>query len=360
MKINKLTLNNFRNFSYAELNCASGLNIITGNNGQGKTNLLEAMVFLSSGRSFRSSQDHYMIKHDNDFTKIKAEFNDQDKKIDLEAVISAEGKYCRVNQNVIKRLSDFIGICNIVLFEPNDLNFFSSPPKDRRKDIDFEISKISDHYFRDLSLFLSILTERNAYLKESYLDDDYLEVLTDRLIEISLPIYKERLAFTQSIELKVEKLYRNLSKTDRIISLEYKSWIQDESFDNLKQKMMESLKRDKDFKITHSGIHRDDFIFKMDGIPVVNIASQGQKRLLMIAMKWALIELIYEKMGSYPILCLDDLFSELDSEKRCLILQMIDEKMQVFITTTDLNFIETKRPYKHFDVSMGQAKELGK
>lgn len=360
MKINTLTLRNFRNIDATTIRFNDGLNLIVGNNGQGKTNLVESVVFLSSGRSFRVQDDSVLIQNNEFFTKIHAQILKNDNENILEIVISNDGKYLKINNKVLKKLSEFIGLFNVVLFEPNDLNFFSQTPRLRRKDVDYELGKISEGYLKQLSLVMRLLNERNSYLKHSKIDDDFLDILTQKLVSASIPILKIRHEFVLRLQKRMIPLYKKLTESNDSISLEYRSCVSmsEPSLEAaLLAKMNESRKRDLDLKMTHVGIHREDFIFKINKVPVVNIASQGQRRLLMIVFKLAIVELIYERNKEFPVLCLDDLFSELDEKRRQLVLEAIHEDVQVFITTTDMSFVETERNLKILRVSSGNIVE---
>lgn len=359
MKIHNLRLRQFRNLNKISLEFHKGLNIIVGDNGQGKTNLVESLVFLSSGRSFRVSDDQLLIQRDESFASIDAQLDSSNH---LRVVISDKGKHMQINKNVIRRLSDFMGQCNVVLFSPDDLNFISDTPRRRRHDIDLELGKISSQYINDLSSYNKVLSERNAHLKSFSIDEDYLEILTQQLIKNEIPIIQTRSKFTKDIISYINKTYRLLTESNDSVSLEYKSPLSNDGDleEGLRHRMKESLQRDIDTRMTNVGIHRDDFIFKINDEPVLHVASQGQRRMLMIAYKLALITLIHEQQAYYPILCLDDLFSELDSGRRENVLKMLPEAMQVFITTTDIDFIKTDREHFVFEVVDGAvSKHLG-
>ena len=356
MKINSVKLRQFRNLGNVDLTFEKNINVFTGNNGQGKTNFIEALVYLSSGRSFRLQNDINLIQNEKEFAEIKAELLKKQKSIKLRAVVSDMGKYFQVDQQSISLMSDFIGYCNVVLFNPDDLQFFTSTPSKRRREIDFELGKISKNYMTHLSTATKLLSERNAYLKTRSLDHDYLKIISDQLVEESKYIIKLRSALIKKIEPMVNEKYQYLSESKSKIEIEYKTSISD--INNIKiellEKMKSSLQRDLDFKMTHVGIHRDDYIFKMNGMPVSNVASQGQKRMIILAYKLALVDLIHSSQKEYPILCLDDLFSELDKSRRKRVLTALDRELQVFITSTDKEFIEITENVTVFKVIEGE------
>ena len=356
MKINSVQLRQFRNLGNVDLKFNKNINVFIGNNGQGKTNFIEALVFLSSGRSFRLQNDINLVQSEKEFAEIKAELLKKQNSINLRAVISYMGKYFQVDQQSIPLMSDFIGYCNVVLFNPDDLQFFTSTPSRRRREIDFELGKISKKYMTHLSLATKLLSERNAYLKTSSLDQDYLQIISDQLVGESKYVIRLRDALVKKLEPMINEKFQYLSESESKIEIEYKSSISDiENIKNeLHKKMESSLQRDLDFKMTHVGIHRDDYIFKMNGMPVSNVASQGQKRMIILAYKLALVDLINTSEKEYPILCLDDLFSELDKTRRKRVLMALNENLQVFITSTDKQFIDITDEVAVFNVIEGE------
>ncbi|HLV50200.1 MAG TPA: DNA replication and repair protein RecF [Erysipelothrix sp.] len=355
MKINKLALKQFRNANHVQFEFDSHLNIFVGDNGQGKTNILESIVYLSSGRSFRVNQDSYLIQDGQDFSVIEAKLENDD---DLRIVLSEKGKYLTHNQKVIEKLSDFIGLCNVVLFHPDDLQFFTQSPKKRRREIDYELGKNSHQYLTQLSEVNHLISDRNAFLKSDTNDDVYLEVIDSQLVELSVSIIKQRKLFVEHLSKNTNLYFKKLVDDYSEITMEYQAPIdleQENYLEAFKKRMSDNLRRDKEFKQTHVGIHRDDYVFKIDSVPIINVLSQGQRRLLMIAFKLAIIDWLIKENDIYPIFCMDDLFSELDQEKRRLVLSLLDPKLQVFITTTDLKFIETNKDKIVFNIRKGEG-----
>lgn len=359
MRINNLTLRKFRNIDFCELEFPKNLNIFVGDNGQGKTNLIESIVYLSSARSFRVSDDKVLIQHNEPFCEISALVRRKEDQSRIRFVLSDAGKYLTLNNQVTKRLSTLMGLCNVVLFNPDDLNFFTYAPRRRRREIDFEMGKLSQNYVEHLSRAAKLLNERNAYLKQSVYDTDYLGVLSQELASVSAVIMKQRYEFVLRLQELITQHYQFLSDRDDIITFEYKSPvpISNTLEEDLLKKMMDSLQRDRDFRLTHVGIHRDDFILKINDVPVVEVSSQGQRRMLMLAFKFAIVDLIHEKRSMYPILCLDDLFSELDETRRVRVMELIHVDMQVFISTTDLSFINTQRDRDVFRLIEGNVQK---
>ncbi len=358
MKLKSLNLVNFRNIKEASLQFHDHLNIFIGKNGQGKTNVIESIVFLSSGRSFRVLDDKVMIRNNEDFAKIDGIVNTDS----LSIVLSNEGKYLRHNNHVLNRLSEFIGLCNVVLFNPDDLQFFNQAPRKRRREIDFELGKSSNEYVLTLSKVNALISERNAFLKSNTDDTSFLDVLDDQIVMYSKLIMEKRSEFILDLSRRINKVYRDISNDDVSIELEYVGPVvmDDDYVESLQKRIHDSRSRDIQFKSTHIGVHRDDYVFKINGKPVVHVMSQGQRRILMVAYKIGVIDWFIEEMNQIPIFCMDDLFSELDSNKREAILKYLNPLVQVFITTTDFEFIKTYKDRYVFSVNDGViSKEEG-
>ena len=253
-------------------------------------------------------------------------------------------------------MTDFIGYCNVVLFSPDDISFFTTSRKVRRQAIDVELSKISKEYMNLLSEYSKILTERNALLKGESIDKVYFELVTQSLVDKMVPIIRQRISLIAYLEPQINKVYQYLTQSTSQIKINYVGPVNDliDSNDQLNKKLSQSYSRDLFMKATQVGIHRDDYVFTIDGDLVGDVASQGQRRLLMVALKIAIVMLVKEKTGNYPILCLDDLFSELDSVRRQRVLKLLPESVQVFITTTDLSFIDTHRDIQIVMVKNGE------
>lgn len=353
MLIKNLVLQQFRNFSKADLHFTKAITVFVGNNGQGKTNLVESLVFLATGRSFRVRDDSVLIQHKQVVATIDAVLESGKH---LKVAISSKGKHMVVNGGAVSKVSDFIGHCNVILFAPDDLSFFTDSKRRRRHDIDLELGKISKGYLKLLGDYNKMLSERNALLKQPQWDLVYMDLVTNSLIDKMLPIIKQRLTFSQRLEPHINKIYRFLTQDTSEIKIIYNGPLNDSSYThgNLKLRFDASLERDKHLKASQIGIHRDDFTFMMDGNPINEVASQGQRRMIMLAYKLAVLFLVKEKTGSYPILCLDDLFSELDKVRRQRVLKLLPEAVQVFITTTDISFIETNRDIQIVHVNNGE------
>ena len=360
MKIRHLSLRDFRNYESLELNFNSNINIFIGDNAQGKTNLLEAIYLLSTGRSHRVSDEKLMIRKDSEMAVSKAVV-DTEVQLQLKVVLHDKGKTLFYQNQPLKKSSEFIGKMNAVLFSPSDMDLFETSPKDRRKLFDVELGKINPFYMDLLTQYVKVLKDRNVYLKGSDIDEDYLEIMTSKLISLQVEIIRYKTGFVDRLNQIISSYYQRLSLTQNKIKIAYQGPVEwsDHLQDDLIEKYRRSLDRDRVFKMTHVGIHRDDYIFSLDDQFVTSVASQGQKRLIIVGLKCALIEVIEEMSGDKPILLLDDVFSELDKQKRIALFDVLHLNTQTVITTTDLEDVQLwlKDQITVFEVKDGKVFE---
>ena len=361
MNVQTLKFYHFRNYENAsfsfEPNC---IHVLYGNNAQGKTNVIEAIYFLSLLRSFRTNHLQNVIQYEEDSFIIAAQVESKGRREDLKIVVSESKKHLYRFNNSVPKYSSFIGIVNAILFCPDDLNLFSQSPRYRRKFIDMELIKLSKTYTSTLSHYQKLLKERNQALKQYKVDEALVHIYTMQMIEDEKIILLQRNQFIRQWIEKVKQIYPLFSEDDASVDAIYETFVSlDANLDeNLKLAYEKSKSKDFQYKTTSVGIHKDDIIFTLNGMPIVEIASQGQKRSVLLALKIALAQIIYEKSGQYPILLLDDVFSELDIERRKRFVQMLPKQMQIFITTTermDLDWFD--RPVKFYKVENGKMEE---
>lgn len=359
MKIKSINLLNYRNYSSFSTDFNPELNIFVGDNAQGKTNLLEAIYFMSTLRSFRTQNDRDLIKFDEEFFRIQCEIETDVSTNKAQVVVLKNGKSIKINETMIRRSSDYIGTLNCVIFSPQDINFFSDTPRTRRKFLDIEATKVSNKYLVALNHYFDVLKQRNALLKQPQIDEDVLSILTHQLIEDMWIIVDYRLKMVKSLNKKIKLLFKKLSQEDNSIDFQYQTEFTTDSEQEFKRLMHDRMKqnkmRDIYFKITHSGCHRDDLSAYMNTHELNQIASQGQKRLVLIALKLALVEFIYDKEQRNPILLLDDVFSELDQTHQQRFLENVPSDSQILLTTTSIDQLkELKRPMSVFEINKGQ------
>lgn len=341
MNVRKIRLRGFRSYHSAEVEFAPGLNILLGENGQGKTNLLESIYFMSTTKSHRGATDAEMIQYGEDFFTIDALMNDPDHLIDsCSAVIHKKGKTFCVNKNAVKRISDYVGKINAVIFSPVDMTLFDASPKARRRFMDIEIGKISHIYLSALSRYNQLLKERNALLKREYVQPELLEAIDQQMHRPQIEIIRQRKIFIDQLNRQISQLYERISGTEEKVFIRYFPTVpfqSDEQLmrEELSQKQEASRERDIATGMTNTGIQREDIGFLLNAHPVEAYASQGQKRMVIIAQKLSLLEFIRERTQEYPILLLDDVLSELDPKRRNALVELLPDNVQTVITATD-------------------------
>lgn len=342
MKVTQIRLRNFRNYESCQLNPDPGINVLIGKNAQGKTNLLESLVLLSTTRSHRAAADQDLIREHEEFCKAECRLDTEPETV-LQAVIHEKGKTLMIHRQPVSRSSEFIGRLNAVLFAPSDLELFEAPPKVRRRLMDVEIGKVSAVYMQHLSSYMKLLKERNSLLKREPVNPAMLDVLDEQLIDQEIQVLLMRRQFLEMMNRQLTSCYNGLSAETAQVSVRYHTVSENTDPQQIRgelhRKMKENRERDKILKTTASGIHRDDLSFQLNGRDVVSYASQGQRRMIVLAWKLSLMEFIRNRRHEMPVLLLDDVLSELDQEKRIRLFALIPESVQTFITTTEIHEI---------------------
>lgn len=361
MKIREVKLRSFRNYEKLSIRLADGMNIIAGNNAQGKTNLLESLIYISLTRSHRISNDRMMIRNGDPFALIACTVDDEGTLRNLRAVIHPQGKTLSVQGNPVKKSSDFIGILNVVLFAPDDLYVFNNLPRERRRIMNQEITKISQKYLFSLNRYQNLLKERNILLKNDSPDPRFLDTLTEQMASCEEYIIAKRREFTETISESMDGLYRQISGSDMCASLRYQCCIDDEecSAGNILAMHQKSREKDIEHRMTSDGIHREDLIFELDGKNVINNASQGQKRMVMLAFKLSLLKYIEKITAKKPVLLLDDVLSELDLIRQKKLIDMIGNSYQCLITATEIPSFIRKEDVTVFMIENGTIGRSG-
>ncbi len=361
MKILNLKLLNFRNYEKLELEFNPGKNLIIGQNGMGKTNIVEAIYCLAFTKSFRGSKEEIVIRQNCDLARIEGTVLDTYEN-KYRIILKKNEKKVRINNTNINRLTDYLSKINIVLFTSEDLKLIKDTPNTRRKLINIELSQFSNDYLKVLTLYNKVLKQRNSYLKTLYTNgnasQEYLKILTDQLVELGLRIHKYRKDFTAMINPYIEEHYFKITGMHGL-NLVYKS-----DFNDLEKKdLLKVYKREQNRDIilgtTNTGIHRDDYEFLLDGNNLKDYGSEGEQKNAVISLKLGEIDIFRNEKEIEPILILDDLFSELDEEKINNILTFIHDDIQTFITTTDLKKVtpSLKKDSRIFEVENGNVTE---
>lgn len=362
MNINELKLIHFRNYENTsfsfEQNC---IHYICGKNAQGKTNLIEAIYFLSHLHSFRTNLLTSLVEHEQESLILEAKIESNQRNEHLKVVVSDQKKHLFRFLNPVSKYSDFVGIVNAILFCPDDMMIFSQSPKLRRRFIDMELIKLSKTYTSTLSHYQKLLKSRNAALKQSKIDHALIDIYTQQMIDDQMIIITQRKQFIEQLILKAKEIYPFFSNQKEEIDAKYETFIafKQDMKTELKQAYEKSYEKDQQYHQTHVGIHKDDVQFILNGERINDIASQGQKRSYLLALKLGLAQIIYEKSGQYPILLLDDVFSELDNIRKKQLIQRLPRNMQIFITTTEpveRSWFE-KRNVRFYTIEQGSIKE---
>lgn len=344
MRINSLQLTHFRNYDHFFIEFHHDLNIFIGDNAQGKTNLIEAIYLLSVCKSFRTHINEQMIMFNQNFAKIRGNIYSNHKNKDLEIILSNKYKKAKVDGKDILKISDYVGYLNVIVFVPDDLTLVKGSPTKRRKFIDLELSKISPIYVFHLSKYNRLLKERNKYLKlivkKNPHYDEYIEVIDEQLAKIQVELIHKRADFITNLSTKVKDIYSMISSQKEIISLKYDCFTKQVNETTILSLYQKGFSRDIKYLQTYYGIHKDDMKIYINDKDANLYASQGQQRTIVLSMKIALIELIKEEIGEYPVLLLDDVLSELDDLRKTKLLHILDEKIQTFITTTSIDGID--------------------
>lgn len=362
MKIQRLKLLNFRNYEKMEVSFSPNYNIIYGNNGSGKTNLVESIYVLALTKSFRGTVDKILLMNSKDVCRIEGEVSDKyTNKYKL--IIKDGGKKVKINDTKVDKLSDYISKISVVLFNPDDLRFIKDSPTVRRKAINLEISQINNSYLKNLNMYNKLLKQRNSYLKTTNINanssSEYLTILTNKLIDCGEKIYLSRKKYIDLLNQRIGDLYNSICGIQDL-KLEYVSDYKNFDRDKILQKYVDNLNRDIILGKTTIGVHHDDIKFKLEGFNIKDYGSEGQQKNAIIAYKLTELEIFYQLRGNYPILILDDLFSELDRFKINNILNLINDDIQTFITTTEIDKIndDVLSKSKLFEVVDGYVREV--
>ncbi|MDN7245528.1 DNA replication/repair protein RecF [Planococcus shenhongbingii] len=370
MWIDRLELLNYRNYETLDLSFSPEINVFIGENAQGKTNIMESLYVLSMAKSHRTTNDKELIRWEADYGKIKADVFRKYGKLPLEIILSKKGKKAKVNHLEQRRLSDYIGQLNVVMFAPEDLNLVKGSPQVRRRFIDMEIGQISPVYLHDLSMYQKLLKQRNHILKQNYgkqaINDVMFDVYTDQFIEAAVKVIRKRYQFMELLQKWAEPIHHGISRGLEQLQIRYQpisglkpEWTPEEMASFLERKLAEVRKREIERGLTLVGPHRDELQFFVNGYDVQTYGSQGQQRTTALSLKLAEIELIKQEVGEAPVLLLDDVLSELDDYRQSHLLNTIHGSVQTFVTTTSVDGIqhETIQNARLFEVAQGMVKE---
>ncbi len=337
MIVKSLGIRNFRNHVLGEYEFGDGLNIITGPNASGKTNIVEAIYYLSLARSFRGVEDADIINHKSEISQIDAVVVEGSIKRNIRILITKRGRSVLVNGKKVSRLSELSKCVNVLLFEPKDVMLFRGSPKERRNFLDINLSKQFPIYLEYISRYEKALKQRNEILKSGNIDKNLLDASTETLVKYAGPIINYRAMFVKDINDILIKITHALTGVRDKIEITYRPFVNMSSdYQSIAlEAFNRSLESDLRHKATSIGIHREDISVSLNGKEIGTYGSQGENRLVALALKLSPYFLITDK-DRKPVVVLDDVMSELDPRHREQLIKFLRKFEQVFITDTKL------------------------
>lgn len=346
MKIEHLSLRNFRNAEESEIEFSEGVNIICGANAAGKTNILEAIFYFAAGKSFRNCKDRELIKFGNDKANASMRFSSRQGATKMSAVLSKSGRRAiSIGESGPLKMTEYIGRFRAVIFTPDHLSLVKGSPENRRRFLDLAICQSFPRYAPTLSEYNRVLAQKNALLKRGNVIDELLSIYNERLAQLAAVITVNRRKYVQKLEEEARKFLFDMSNGKEKLTLTYQSQIgQFETQEEVKEKYIKLFTEKKEYEkerfLALYGSHKDDFSVSINKKSARMYASQGQQRSTVLALKLAEGELSSKLTGEYPVFLLDDILSELDSDRKEYILSRITDR-QVIITGCESDLFET-------------------
>ncbi|MBD5496743.1 MAG: DNA replication/repair protein RecF [Lachnospiraceae bacterium] len=351
MIIKRLELADYRNYESLDLQFDKGTNILYGDNAQGKTNILEAIYVAATTKSHKGSKDNEIINFDKEEAHIRTylEKDAIETRVDMH-LRKSKSKGIAIDGQKIKKAADLLGLCNVVFFSPEDLNIIKNGPVERRRFVDMELCQLDSFYLYNLNHYNKIVNQRNKLLKDMYMNPDLKDTLTiwdSQLVSFGSKIIERRKIFTEQLNEIICEIHKKLSGGKEEILVYYNP---DVSVEDFEAKLKMNQERDIKLKQTTVGPHRDDFSFMIGKVDVRRFGSQGQQRTAALSLKLSEIELVKKIAKDFPVLLLDDVLSELDSNRQNYLLNSIGD-IQTIITCTGLeefvnNRFEINKVYK--------------
>jgi DNA replication and repair protein RecF len=367
MYLKKISLTNFKNYDQTELEFSSKINCFVGNNGVGKTNILDAVHYLSLTKSFFNNIDSISIRHGEEFFIINGTFvrNDEEDQIYC-AFQKQKHKVLKKNGKEYEKLSDHVGKYPVVMISPADSSLVSEGSEERRKFLNKIISQYDGEYLDSVLKYNKALQQRNRLLKdfksEGSFDNDTLSIWDSQLVKYGTYIFKERETLVSELIPVFQDRYSMISSEKEMVRLSYRSHLSEGDF---AEALIGSVTKDRFLEYTTVGIHKDDLLFEMNGYSVKLLGSQGQQKSFLVALKLAKFDYIKGKSGCSPILLLDDIFDKFDAERVEQIIRLVGNQQfgQIFITDTHqsrLHEILTshKTDYKLFRINNNAVEEI--
>ena len=347
MRINRLSLYNFKNHSELKLDFTADITGIIGNNGKGKTNVLDAIYLLSTCKSYFNAIDYQLIRHGETLCAVNAQFSDQ-QQTDLQVAIEqCKKKKLKRNDKQYDKLIDHIGMINVVMITPDDVELVTGHSDVRRKFIDICISQTDREYLNNLSEYQKVLEQRNKQLKlfaqHRHFDEIIIESYDAKLVPAGNYIYNKRAEVLGKLNQYFNEIYPAFSSGEEIVTFKYESDLHTRDF---AAALKEEINRDLAAERTTIGIHKDDIQFEINGYPLKRFGSQGQSKSFIVALKLAQYRFLSETLDTLPILLLDDMFEKIDEVRAQRLINMLgsDQFGQIVLTDTHI-----ERVRKHFE-----------
>ena len=366
MHLKELTLLNFKTYEQAEIELHPKINCFVGNNGEGKTNLLDSIFYLSMCKSNFNTIDYQNIKHNQDFFVIQGSYERNDKSENVYCAVKKDsGKTFKRNGKEYQRLAEHIGYIPVVMISPADSSLILDGSEERRKYLNGVISQYNNPYLENVIRYNKLVLNRNRLLKNfakgQAFNPDLFDVIDEQLSELAQPIFNQRLEFTEKLTPIFQHYYTSISQGAEKVELTYSSHLEST---NLLPLLKESLDKDRILQYTSKGIHKDDLILTLNSHPIKKEGSQGQQKTYLIALKLAQFNFIHKLSGIKPILLLDDIFDKLDMSRVEQFIKLVsnDEFGQIFITDTNKARLDSildraNTGYKLFTVGKGNVIE---
>ena len=334
--LEKIVISDFRNIQLQELDFSPNVNCISGNNGEGKTNLLDAIYYLSMTKSAFATSDKFSFRHGADEFSLSGTYrmeNGLSSRFAMKMTSKGEKKVRR-DDKAYGKVSEHVGILPIVMVSPSDISMVSESGEERRRFVNSVLSQMDREYMSSLQQYNRLLLQRNRMLKEHDHDRSLLEIIDMRMAACAEPVHQARRNFIDELRPIVADYYRDISGGTELVDIIYESELSKASLDMILQS---SYEKDRILKYTSSGVQRDDFIFLMNGHPIRRCGSQGQQKSFLVALKFAQYEIMKNNYGFAPMLLLDDVFDKLDMGRISNLLQMVtgNDFGQIFITDSN-------------------------
>ena len=362
--LEKIVISDFRNIILQELEFSPNVNCVSGNNGEGKTNLLDAIYYLSMTKSAFALSDKFNFRHGTEEFSLSGLYrmeNGLSSRFSVKMTSKGEKKMKR-DEKQYGKVSEHIGVLPVVMVSPSDISMVSESGEERRRFVNAVLSQMDREYMTSLQQYNRLLLQRNKMLKEQDVDRGLLEVIDMRMSAFAEPVFQARKKFVEELTPIVQEYYKALSGDSEQVSIEYDSEL---SKSSLEQILAASYDKDRALKYTSAGIQRDDFLFKMNGHPIRRYGSQGQQKSFLVSLKFAQYELMKKNYGFAPVLLLDDVFDKLDMSRISNLLEMVasNDFGQIFITDSNkvrmagiVDKLTQDRAY--FDTSAGTFRRL--